>query len=286
MVIDDQNEEEINNEGGTVHDDQSNYQDNYQCDKFPKKKTVVQYATIDNGIQKAEILSSQPKRTGQYGRWVNVRLLGSDEVTSVDWQKIVWWKTISKSVNQILVLKDIEMYSQEVADAKDVEVQNLIENDVFEMVPYDGQSTITSRWVMEEKNDDKAGRSIKATLVARGFEEDLMNKKVDSPTCSRQALRMVISTATTNHWEIKSLDIKSAFLQGKEITRDVFVMPPKDIREPNKVWKLKRCLYGLNDAPREWYNKLSERLTALGGQIACMTMHCSCGTKEENWLVL
>ena len=72
MVTDDQNVEEINNEVSTVHDDQSNDQDNYQCDKFPKKKTVVQYATIDNGIQKAEILSSQPKRTGQYGRWVNV----------------------------------------------------------------------------------------------------------------------------------------------------------------------------------------------------------------------
>ena len=177
----------------------------------------------------------------------------------------------------------------------------MIENDVFEMVPYDGQSTISSRWVMEEKNDDKAGRRIKARLVARGFEEDLMNKKVDSPTCSRQALRMVISTATTNHWEIKSLDIKSAFLQGKEITCDVFVMPPKDIREPNKVWKLKRCLYGLNDAPREWYNKLSERLTALGGQVSLydkalfmwhkggklvgvMTTHVDdliyCGTKE------
>ena len=71
---------------------------------------------IDNGIQKAEILSSQPKKTGQYGRWVNVRLLGRDEVTSVDWQKIVWWKTISKSVNQILVLKDIDTYSQEVVE--------------------------------------------------------------------------------------------------------------------------------------------------------------------------
>ena len=91
---------------------------------------------------------------------------------------------------------------------------------------------------------------------------------MDSPTCSRQALRLVLSTASTLDWDIKSLDIKSAFLQGKKITREVYVMPPKDIREDNKVWKLKRCLYGLNDAPREWYNKLSEKLVNLGGQVS------------------
>ena len=89
------------------------------------------------------------------------------------------------------------MHSQEVVDAKEAEVQNLIENDVFQKVPYTGQSTVSCRWVIEEKSDGKADRRIKARLVARGFEEDLMNKKVDSPTCSRQALRLVISTAST-----------------------------------------------------------------------------------------
>jgi len=260
--------EEVTSEISDVQAPRTNESAICNGEKFPKKRTVVQYATTDNNIQKAEILSSQPKRTGQHGKWVNVRILGSDEATSVDWQTVVWWKTVTETVNQILVLNDVDMHSQEVVDAKEAEVQNLIENDVFQKVPYTGQSTVSCRWVIEDKSDGKAGRRIKARLVARGFEEDLMNKKVDSPTCSRQALRLVISTASTYQWEISSLDIKSAFLQGKEITRDVFIMPPKDIRVPNEIWKLKRCLYGLNDAPREWYNKLSERLTALGGQVS------------------
>ena len=45
-------------------------------------------------------------------------------------------------------------------------------------------------------------------------------------------------------------------------------MPPKDIVEVDKIWKLKRCIYGLYDAPREWYNQLSEKLKEFGGTIS------------------
>ena len=52
---------------------------------------------------------------------------------------------------------------------------------------------------------------VKARLVARGFEEDSSNLCTDSPTCSRLSMRLVF---LSNKWEIKSLDIKAAFLQG------------------------------------------------------------------------
>jgi len=62
-----------------------------------------------------------------------------------------------------------------------------------------------------------------------------VDKRVDSPTASRQALKMIFTTASTMEWELHSLDIASAFLQGKEIERRVIVRPPEDLMEEGKV---------------------------------------------------
>ena len=48
------------------------------------------------------------------------------------------------------------------------------------------------------------------------------------------------------------MDLKTVFLQGKSIERDVFIKPPKEANT-NKLWKLNTTVYGLCDAPREWY---------------------------------
>ena len=33
--------------------------------------------------------------------------------------------------------------------------------------------------------------------------------------------------------------------------------------EERKIWKMQRCIYGLNDAPREWYNRVEQQLLKL-----------------------
>lgn len=48
-------------------------------------------------------------------------------------------------------------------------------------------------------------------------------------------------------WKLNSIDIKTAFLQGEEIDREIYVLPPKEALT-NKVWLLKKCIYGLGDA--------------------------------------
>jgi len=60
--------------------------------------------------------------------------------------------------------------------------------------------------------------SVKARLVARGFEE-IQNFRTDSPTCSKEGLRIALSIIASNSWTLNSLDTKTAFLQGKQINR-------------------------------------------------------------------
>lgn len=62
----------------------------------------------------------------------------------------------------------------------------------------------------------------KAGLVARAFEE--MNTEElpkDSPTCASESLKIIKSVICQKN----SMDIKAAFLQGKELTRNVYIRP-------------------------------------------------------------
>ena len=36
--------------------------------------------------------------------------------------------------------------------------------------------------------------------------------------------------------------------------------------EEGKMWKLQICIYGLNHAPREWYDRVEQELFKLGGR--------------------
>ena len=74
---------------------------------------------------------------------------------------------------------------------------------------------------------------------------------------------MAISVASCKNWKIHSLDVKAAYLQGDEISRDVFLIPPREYYE-GKLWKLKKTVYGLCDAGRAWYMRVKNELTVLG----------------------
>ena len=70
-------------------------------------------------------------------------------------------------------------------------------------------------------------------------------------------------------WDIKSFDVTSAFLQGNCIEREVYIKPPPEWDGgEDLLWKLKRCLYGLNDAPRAWYERVLQLLIESGGKAS------------------
>ena len=81
-------------------------------------------------------------------------------------------------------------------------------------------------------------------------------------------MRLILTLLSSNKWPCNAIDIESAFLQGKQIERPVFLIPPPEFQEQNIVWELKTCIYGLSDASRKWYLRVKEELCKLGIQCS------------------
>lgn len=79
----------------------------------------------------------------------------------------------------------------------------------------------------------------------------------------QEALRLALSIIAGKTWECLSLDVKCAFLQGHPITREVYLWPPAELNK-GLLWKLRKTVYGLNDAARSWYERVKRELVTLG----------------------
>ena len=65
-------------------------------------------------------------------------------------------------------------------------------------------------------------------------------------------------------WTCYSLDVKTAYLQGDEIQREVYLKLRSE-GEWNGLWRLKKTVYGLKDAAKAWYGKVVKVVEELGG---------------------
>ena len=77
-----------------------------------------------------------------------------------------------------------------------------------------------------------------------------------------EAVRLLLAYASLNRFKLYQMDFKSAFLNGY-IDEEVYVSQPQgfeDHKHPNHVFKLKKALYHLKQAPRQWYERLSSFL--------------------------
>ncbi|GKA00736.1 retrovirus-related pol polyprotein from transposon TNT 1-94 [Tanacetum coccineum] len=74
-----------------------------------------------------------------------------------------------------------------------------------------------------------------------------------------EAIRIFLAYAAQKLFIVFQMDVKTAFLHGT-FKEDVYVCQPEgfiDDDHPSHVYKLKKALYRLKQAPRAWYNELS-----------------------------
>ncbi|GKC88197.1 retrovirus-related pol polyprotein from transposon TNT 1-94 [Tanacetum coccineum] len=83
-----------------------------------------------------------------------------------------------------------------------------------------------------------------------------------APVARIEAIRIFVANAANKNMTIFQMDVKTAFLNG-ELKEEVYVSQPEglvDQDNPSQVYKLKKALYDLKQAPRAWYDMLSSFL--------------------------
>ncbi|CAI7740284.1 unnamed protein product [Closterium sp. NIES-54] len=87
-----------------------------------------------------------------------------------------------------------------------------------------------------------------------------------SPTSKMTTLRFLLHVAAQRDYELHSLDFSTAFLQGS-LHEEIWLRRPPGFTglfPPGTQWSLRRPVYGLRQAPREWHDTLRTTLAALG----------------------
>nr|GEY10382.1 copia protein [Tanacetum cinerariifolium] len=116
---------------------------------------------------------------------------------------------------------------------------------------------IETKWVFRNKLDENGIVSLnKARLVARGYnqQEGIDYDETYAPAARLKSIRILLAYACALDFNLFQMDVKSAFLNSF-INEEVYVAQPSrfiDFEKLDLVYKLKKALYSLKQAPKAW----------------------------------
>lgn len=138
--------------------------------------------------------------------------------------------------------------------------------DVTDLPP--GRKALGNMWLFSNKYDADGNHLLsKARLVVLGnnqIEGDDFNETF-APVAKLTTVRFILKVAATKNWLVHQMDVSNAFLHG-DLDEEIYMKLPQGYKtsDPNKVCRLKKSLYGLRQAPRCWYAKLTNALLRFG----------------------
>jgi hypothetical protein len=150
------------------------------------------------------------------------------------------------------------------------ELTSIEENRTWELCNLPkGHRPIGLKWVFKlKKNPNGDIVKHKARLVAKGYvqRQGIDFEEAFAPVARLESVRLLIALAAQFGWKIHQMDVKSAFLNGDFIEEVYVSQPPGHEKDgqSSKVYKLRKALYGLRQAPRAWNSKLDATLVELG----------------------
>jgi hypothetical protein len=157
--------------------------------------------------------------------------------------------------------------------AIDKEIATLTDMDTY--IPVRKHEVPAHCQIIQSKMDlkmklDTLGQLIKlkARLVALGNLEWASLRDTYAPTVNAKTINLILALAAQERMILYGLDITGAFLTA-DIADEVYIqLPdgicPKDVDGNNPIWKLNKTLYGLNRAPKAFYDDLSQHLISHG----------------------
>ncbi|XP_021761303.1 uncharacterized protein LOC110726145 [Chenopodium quinoa] len=157
-------------------------------------------------------------------------------------------------------------------EAMEKELKALKDNNTWEIVtlPH-GKKAIGSKWVFRlKRNVDGSIERYKARLVAKGFTQKygIYYLETISPVVKMSNIRCLLSIVASKNRKVYQLDVNNAFLH-EDLHEEVYMKIPEGFQAaPTQVCKLKKFLYGLKQASRQWFAKLVHELLFLSFKLS------------------
>ena len=154
-------------------------------------------------------------------------------------------------------------------DACEDEIKSIVKNKTWDLAELPvGAKAIGLKWIFKiKRNSDGSINKFKARLVAKGYiqRHGVDFDEVFAPVARIETVRFLLALAASQGWQVHHLDVKTAFLHG-DLKEEVYVSQPEGFvvkGQEGKVYRLKKALYGLRQAPRAWNEKLNRVLGEL-----------------------
>nr|GEY56554.1 hypothetical protein [Tanacetum cinerariifolium] len=129
------------------------------------------------------------------------------------------------------------------------------------------KNVINMKWLCKNKHDEENTVTCnKARLVAKGFaqKEGIDFEESFAPVARLEAVRLFVAYAAHKSFPVYEMDVKTTFL-NRPLKEEVYINQPDGFANPyhpDQVYRLKKELYGLKEAPRVWYDELSNFLVS------------------------
>ncbi|KAF3655398.1 putative receptor protein kinase TMK1-like [Capsicum annuum] len=150
------------------------------------------------------------------------------------------------------------------------ELKSMEQNEVWELVELpEGCKRVECKWVFKTKRDSTGNiEHHKARLVTKGFTQknDIDHKETFSPISKKDSLRIIMALVAPYDIALHQIDVKTVFLNGN-LEKRVYMNQPKEFSIKGKehiVCKLKKSIYRLKQAFRQWYLKFNEIIVTFG----------------------
>ncbi|KAK1650019.1 hypothetical protein QYE76_067824 [Lolium multiflorum] len=185
---------------------------------------------------------------------------------------------MSEDVDDIGKVEDPTSYKEAIKSlnsskwqiAMEDELKSMGSNDVWDLVEVpNGAKRVGCKWIYKTKYDPKGNiERFKARLVAKGFtqREGIDYKETFSPVSSKDSFRIVMALVAHFDLELHQMDVKTAFLNG-DLDEDVYMTQPEGFVVEGKehlACRLKKSIYGLKQASRQWYLKFDKIIRTFG----------------------
>ena len=146
------------------------------------------------------------------------------------------------------------------------ELKSMTDNNVWVMTELpEGSKRVGCKWIFKTKRDSMGNvERYKARLVAKGYtqKDGIDYKETFSPVSKKDSLRIIMALVAHYDLELHQMDVKTAFLNG-DLEEEVYMDQPQGFETTGKeslVCKLKKSIYGLKQASRQWYLKFNNTI--------------------------